>query len=206
MGGKIMYRYDIINHFITKLNLKTYLEIGVFDGECIQKINCPIKDGVDPCIERGLSIGVNYKMTSDDFFNNNRDKIYDIIFIDGLHHSEQVDIDIENSLKQTSNNGIVILHDCNPPTLEHTLIPRVQPQWNGDVYKSILKFRKNNINHKYFTIDCDWGVGVIMKNSNLGNKVKNIDFEMGIVSWDYFDFNRNNLLNLITVEEFKTLY
>jgi hypothetical protein len=45
-----------------------------------------------------------------------------------------------------------------------------------------------------------------MKNSNLGNKVKNIDFEMGIVSWDYFDFNRNDLLNLITVEEFKTQY
>ena len=90
--------------------------------------------------------------------------------------------------------------------MNHTLIPRVQPQWNGDVYKSILKFRKNNINHKYFTVDCDWGVGVIMKNSNLGNKVKNIDFEMGIVSWDYFDFNRNDLLNLITVEEFKTQY
>ena len=48
------------------------------------------------------------------------------------------------SLKQTNNNGIVILHYCNPPSLEHTLIPRVQPQWNGDVYKSILKFRKNN--------------------------------------------------------------
>jgi hypothetical protein len=201
-----MYRYDIINHFITKLNLKTYLEIGVFDGECIQKINCPIKDWVDPCIEKGESIGVNYKMTSDDFFNSNRDKFYDIIFIDGLHHSEQVDIDIENSLKQTNENGIVIIHDCNPPTLNHTLIPRVQPEWNGDVYKSILKFRKNNINHKYFTVDCDWGVGVIMKNSNLGNKVKNIDFEMGIVSWDYFDFNRNDLLNLITVEEFKTQY
>ena len=206
MESESMYRYNIINHFISKLNLKTYLEIGVFDGECIEKVNCPTKDGVDPCFEKGLSISVNYNMTSDDFFNNNRDKFYDIIFIDGLHHSEQVDIDIENSLKQTNNNGIVILHDCNPPTLEHTLIPRVQPQWNGDVYKSILKFRKNNKIHEYFTVDCDYGIGVIMKNYKSKNKVKNADFEKGIQSWDYFDLNRNNLLNLITTEEFQTLY
>jgi len=200
-----MYRYDIINHFITKLNLKSYLEIGVFDGECLQKINCEIKDGVDPGFENGRSVGVNYRMTSDEFFNSNQNKIYDIIFIDGLHHSEQVDIDIENSIKQTSENGIIILHDCNPPTLNHTLIPRVQSQWNGDVYKSILKFRKNNINHEYFTVDSDWGVGVIIKNSS-GKTSKIGDFNLGINNWDYFDMNRNELLNIITVDEFKILY
>lgn len=201
-----MYRYDIINHFISKLNLKSYLEIGVFDGECIQKIICEKKDGVDPGVENGQSIGVNYKMTSDDFFNNNRNKFYDIIFIDGLHYSEQVDIDIENSLKQTVENGIIILHDCNPPTLTHTLIPRVSVQWNGDVYKSILKFRKNNLNHEYFTIDSDWGVGVIIKNYKSGNPMKTADFDLGISDWNYFNDNRNDLLNLITVDEFKLRY
>lgn len=206
MASEIMYRYDIINYFISKLNLQTYLEIGVFDGECIQKINCPVKDGVDPGTENGLSVGVNYKMTSDEFFNSNRNKYYDIIFIDGLHYSKQVDIDIENSLKQTNKNGIVILHDCNPPTLKHTLIPRIQPQWNGDVYKSILKFRNSNFNHEYFTVDCDWGVGVIMKNYKSKNEVKVANFEKGIQDWDYFDSNRNHLLNLITTKEFLTLY
>jgi hypothetical protein len=201
-----MYRYDIINYFINKLNLKTYLEIGVFDGECMQKIICENKDGVDPGTENGKSIGVNYNMTSDDFFKNNQDKFYDIIFIDGLHHSEQVDIDIENSLKQSSENGIIILHDCNPPTLNHTLIPRVLVQWNGDVYKSTLRFRKNNLNHEYFTIDCDWGVGVIIKNFNSGNPIKTANFDLGINDWDYFDKNRNDLLNLITVDDFKLKY
>ena len=201
-----MYRYDIINHFISKLNLKTYLEIGVFDGECLQKIICENKDGVDPGVENGLSIGVNYNMTSNEFFKNNTDKIYDIIFIDGLHHSEQVDVDIENSIKHSSENGIIILHDCNPPTLNHTLIPRVSVQWNGDVYKSILKFRKNNITHEYFTVDCDWGIGVIIKNYNSGNPIKTSNFDLGINDWNYFNINRNDLLNLITVDEFKLKY
>jgi hypothetical protein len=45
-----------------------------------------------------------------------------------------------------------------------------------------------------------------MKNYKSKNKVKNADFEKGIQSWDYFNLNRNNLLNLITTEEFQTLY
>jgi hypothetical protein len=201
-----MYRYDIINYLISKMNLKTYLEIGVFDGECFKNINCEIKDGVDPGTENGLSFGVNYHTTSDDFFKNHINKIYDIVFIDGLHHSEQVDLDIENSIKNTSENGVIVLHDCNPPTLNHTLIPRIQSQWNGDVYKSILRFRKNNTKHKYFTIDSDWGVGVIIKNCDSDDSVKINDFDLGINNWDFFDKNRKDLLNLITVEQFKIQY
>ena len=155
-----MKRTDIINTFIQKYGYKSYLEVGTQDPTSnFDKINVEHKVSIDP-FPRGE---VTFVGTSDEYFESIADDVkYDIIFIDGLHHSEQVDIDIENSLKQTNNNGIVILHDCNPPTLEHTLIPRVQPQWNGDVYKSILKFRKNNKNHEYFTVDCDWGVGVIM--------------------------------------------
>lgn len=200
-----MYRYDIINHFITKLNLKTYLEIGVFDGECIQKINCPIKDGVDPCIEKGESIGVNYKMTSDDFFNNNRDKFYDIIFIDGLHHSEQVDKDIENALNHLVDNGIIVLHDCSPEKEEYTFIPRVTGPWNGDVYKSILRFRQK-YNHSYFTVDTDCGCGVIIKDNNNQIHCDKESLQQGLNSWSHFDQNRKQLLNLISVDEFKATY
>ena len=95
-----MYKDEIINHYIKKYDFKKYLEIGVFGGGCISKINCLHKDGVDPGIEDLLSPFVNYEMTSDEFFNKldeNTEK-YDIVLIDGLHHSEQVDKDIENVL------------------------------------------------------------------------------------------------------------
>jgi len=39
-----MYRYDIINALIRKNKYKTYLEIGVRDNHCFNKIN--IKDKV----------------------------------------------------------------------------------------------------------------------------------------------------------------
>ena len=68
-----MFRFDIINHLIKINNFTNYLEIGVFDGECIRQINCQNKDGVDPGAENGLAIGVNYKLASNDFFEQNKD-------------------------------------------------------------------------------------------------------------------------------------
>jgi hypothetical protein len=201
-----MYRFDIINHLIKINDFKNYLEIGVFDGECIKQIVCENKDGVDPGAENGLAIGVNYKLTSNDFFANHSDKIYDLIFIDGLHHSTQVDLDLKNSLNQTKDSGIVILHDCNPPTEEMTLIPRQTIQWNGDVYKSVLKFRRDNKDHSYYTVDTDWGVGIIIKNVKQSTNVKVEEFDKALEDWNYFDINRNRLLNIITEDEFYNIF
>jgi hypothetical protein len=196
-----MYRYEIINSFIKKYEFKDYLEIGVFKGECIREIECENKDGVDPGIENVLIEEVNYPMGSNEFFNQNNKK-YDIVFIDGLHHSEQVDLDIKNALKWTNDNGVVLLHDCNPPTPNHAAVPQIQEAWNGDVYKSVLKFQKNNKNYLYYTIDTDWGVGVIVKNKNQIYSLSDESYESGINNWDYFDSKRNELLNLISVDRF----
>lgn len=199
-----MYRDDIINYFIEKNNFERYLEIGVFDGGNIRKIKCKHKDGVDPGVEGVIDDNVTFAITSNEFFDKIAPTIekYDIVFIDGLHHSEQVDLDIENALKYTNDNGIIILHDCNPPTLGHALVPRQQLAWNGDVYKSILKFQKNNTQHTYYTVDADWGIGVIVKNKLQENTVSAEKYDLGISNWDFFNKNRSELLNLIPSEQF----
>lgn len=198
-----MYRYEIINKFIEKFDFKDYLEIGVFKGECIREIKCDNKDGVDPGVEKVLIEEVNYPMDSNQFFKQNQKK-YDIVFIDGLHHSEQVDLDIVNSLKWTNENGIIVLHDCNPPTPNHAAVPQIQETWNGDVYKSVLKFQRDNVKHNYYTIDTDWGVGVIVKNKPPMNKMEDSFYSSGINDWHFFHTNRDNLLNLISVDKFLT--
>ena len=107
-------RYDIINHLIKHYNYSSYLEIGTrktkdnFDKILIKKKEC-----IDP---KPLSKLITYRMTSDKAFEiiKKKNKTFDIIFIDGLHLSEQVDIDIKNSLDILNDNGIIILHDCNP--------------------------------------------------------------------------------------------
>ena len=203
-----MYRFDIINHFITKYNFVNYLEIGVFNGECIEAVIAEHKDGVDPGSEGVVHPKVNYPITSDEFFDliKDHDVKYDIIFIDGLHHSDQVIKDITNSLKHTTDNGVIVMHDCNPPTQAHAQVPRNgQNEWNGDTYKAFLQSRINNPQHEHFVVDDDWGVGVILKNQS-DFPITKENLQEGIDSWDYFDQNRKKLLNLITPDEFKESY
>ncbi len=203
-----MYRFDIINHLIEIYGFKNYLEIGVYRGENIRKIIAEHKDGVDPGTEGEMVPEVNYNMTSDDFFEfiKDHDEIkYDIIFIDGLHHSDQVDKDIENSLKHLVPNGVIVLHDCSPEKEEYSLVPRVTGPWHGDVYKSVLNFRKK-YKHTIFTVDTDCGCGVIINDNSNKNFCDNESLEKGLSSWSYFDENRIHLLNLITTDEFKEYY
>ena len=108
-----MNRVELINHYLSKKDLKKYLEIGVYKGHSFNGVNAEIKDSVDPDTDSPAI----YHMTSDDFFEKvatTLDYKYDVIFIDGLHHTEQVDKDIKNSLKYLEEDGVVILHDCNP--------------------------------------------------------------------------------------------
>ena len=202
-----MYRFEIINSFIKKHNFKNYLEIGVCHGDCIREVQCENKDGVDSGWEGHMVPETNFKMTSDAFFQQN-EKIYDIVFIDGLHHSDQVDKDIINSINYTTDNGVIILHDCNPPTYAHSVIPcpNYQMAWNGDVYKSVLRFQQNNQNHTFFTVDSDWGVGVILKNTKPTHTLTPEQYQRGIDDWFYFDKNRKELLNLMSIQSFKEIH
>lgn len=196
-------RYDIINYLIDKYKLINYLEIGVFKGENIKQVSALHKDGVDPGAEGYTPIEVNYPMTSDAFFDlikGHTDIKYDIIFIDGLHHSVQVESDIKNSLNHIVDGGFILLHDCNPVSYDAQLIPRQTVAWNGDVWKAFVDFKSNNSSYPCAVIDTDFGVGVIR---NLGNGYK---LENRIADWNYFNKNRKELLNLVTWDEFKAAY
>ena len=53
-----------------------------------------------------------FKMTSDDFFKDRlTHKMYDFIYIDGSHFSEQVYKDAINSFRCLNTNGIIIFDD-----------------------------------------------------------------------------------------------
>ena len=99
-----MKRYEIINLLIVKNGYKSYLEIGLDNGLNFSKIKIDNKKSVDPALGQYSHAKPTYKLTSDDFFKQNKDK-YDIIFIDGLHHSEQVYRDIKNSLDERKRHN-----------------------------------------------------------------------------------------------------
>jgi ADP-heptose:LPS heptosyltransferase len=199
-------RIDIINSLIKKHNYKTYLEIGVRNpDDCLNYINCDLKHGVDPGIEGNYP--VTFNMTSDEFFKINKSD-YDIIFIDGLHIDEQVERDIINSLSILNKNGSIVLHDCNPPQIYHARedyedhSTPARWDWNGTVWKAIVKIRSEIDGIYTSVIDTDWGVGIIQK-SEISNKIIN---DNPFYSYNKFSKNRVHYLNLISTDEFISQY
>ena len=202
-------RWELMNYLIKKYKLVNYLEIGVNDGLCIRQIEAEHKDGVDPY--PGSEVGgaivpeINYPITSDSFFEllKGHDIKYDMIFIDGLHHSEQVDKDIQNALNHITDDGFIILHDCNPLDYYMQLVPRETGLWNGDVWKSVAKLRCTDPSLEIYVVDTDWGVGVVRK----GHQDLYTKASLGTcLTWPYFDDNRKELINLITVNDFYKKY
>ena len=51
-----------------------------------------------------------FKMSSNKFFHQNKN-MFDLIYVDGDHSSDQVYMDINNSWKILNKNGILILDD-----------------------------------------------------------------------------------------------
>lgn len=162
--NKIQPRASIINHLIKRFNYKKYLEIGYYDGTNFSHINADIKYSVDPYPLKHTN---SHRMTSDEFFKNNS-TIFDIIFVDGLHHSDQVYKDIVNSLKFLSERGTIVCHDMNPKTEKEQLVPRVSKHWTGDCWKAFVKLRSENNDLEMFVVDIDHGIGIIRR--KIGNK------------------------------------
>ena len=152
-------RIEIVQRIIDLKNYRSYLEIGTFKDELFSKIKCEKKIGVDPFS------GGNTRMTSDDFFKQNKEK-FDCIFVDGLHHYDQVKQDIENSINCLNENGILLVHDCLPISISAQSIPRTEVNWNGDVWKVGYELSKiKNLNFKIANIDS--GVGYLKKNDEI---------------------------------------
>ncbi len=200
-----MFRFDIINKIISNNRFSKYLEIGVRNpDDCFNKINCENKDSVDPNIEFKDAV-VDYNLTSDKFFSElekgkldkEPDHKWDVVFIDGLHLSYQVKNDIENSLNHLSENGYIVLHDCNPPDWFHAredyLVNGQLFNWNGTVWKALYYFRANRPDLNICAVDTDWGCGLITKMKS-GYKRPKVPFNN-----EFFEYNKmiaNRELNL----------
>tara|TARA_B100001123_G_C15008297_1_gene906465 strand:+ start:239 stop:619 length:381 start_codon:yes stop_codon:yes gene_type:complete len=120
----------------------------------------------------------------------------------GLHLEHQVDNDIYNSLNHISDNGFVLLHDCNPPTEKHQIKKYDEKSpWNGTVWKSIAKLRMKEKNLKIYTVDTDLGCWNNKKNAN-GNDI----LQTETLTYKFLEKNRKKVLNLIYVSEFLKIF
>lgn len=204
-------RIEIINGLIAKNNYKSYLEIGVRDGSCFWNITPTAGNnlnmiGVDP----DTNSAATHFVTSDQFFSNTihllkdekGDKLekFDIIFIDGLHHADQVYRDIINSLAVLNEGGTIVMHDCLPTTERMQLLTTdpTKEEWTGDTWKAYVKLRTERADLAMFVVNCDYGVGIITRGAQTPLILK------GEMTYENFTRNKAAWLNVIPVETFKS--
>ena len=180
-------------------------------GDCFLKVNCEKKVGVDPYVGSGRGVyheecedeyrkgPATHVMTSDEFFETNRDEIgetFDIVFIDGLHEAEQVACDTLGALDCLNEGGAIVVHDCLPLTEEAQQVPRGDVWgWNGDAWKAVLDIRET-MDIGVYTVDTDQGCAVF-DTTRLGTSLS-----PHRRSWEHFDANRKELMNIISIPEF----
>ena len=186
---------DLLNFLIQTFDLKSYLEIGVQNPKNnFDKIKCIDKTGVDPIYVRGDILVT----TSDLFFDWNENKKFDLIFIDGLHHANQVRRDFENSLKCLNDNGFIVIHDTLPTDEKYTHVPRDSKIWFGDVYKFAMTLSEYD-KIGFLTIDFDCGCTVVYKHAGK-NGVKHSKHTKP--NWEFFQKHKSLLLRIVSVNDF----
>lgn len=192
-------RTELMNLLIEEFKLQTYLEIGLQNKKSnFDKIN--IKDNFKVSVDPDINANATFQFTSDEFFKKNRITplvfTFDLIFIDGLHHANQVKKDFENSMEFLNDGGFIVLHDCNPAEEIYSLVPRQSKLWNGDVYKfaSTLKLYSGI---KYITADTDHGCCIVRKAKKYNSTFSVQDETINAITWDYFIKNKEHLINLM---------
>ncbi|NOU19317.1 MAG: class I SAM-dependent methyltransferase [Bacteroidales bacterium] len=220
-------RRTVIQRAIKAINVNTYLEIGVSNGENFVEIEAPFVIGIDPIepnkqVKQSLSENRFYfQLKSDEFFKNNKNifekRKIDLAFIDGAHNYHQALRDVQNCLNYLRPDGLIIMHDCNPispiietpATVYEEACEKVKAiginpygyAWTGDVWKTILNIRSTHKDLKVITLDCDFGLGIIKKATPESCLNYSID-QIEQLTYNELEKDRVMLLNLTDPEEF----
>ena len=208
-NSKFNNRHEVINQATFRSN--TYLEIGVENGYTFNNVHFlnENKTGVDPdpkCDNKNIC-----RVTSDQFFLERQEKQenFDVIFIDGMHQSEYVLRDFNNSIKILNNNGSIFIDDIIPLNYNEQLripqkhyyendILKYGEEWTGDVWKMVyylLVHYKDKLTISYYYNINYRGIAHIKIKELI--EIREEDAINEINTYDYFkDFNK--YLKLLT--------
>lgn len=143
-----------------------YLEIGCRKGDSF----APVRSNtiaVDPFFRAEINIiGKKpalhvFQQTSDDFFERAflaRNGIrLGLAFLDGMHQFEFLLRDFINAEASMNPDGVIVLHDCVPFTMDMTTrdpVNRPRWAWTGDVWKLIPILKTWRPDLKVTVLDC----------------------------------------------------
>ena len=216
-----MVRVEVVNRIIEQIGGRGYLEIGVKRGGTFMRISADRKIGVDPVwpnLKMLIYLLKNanvkyYRMKSDKFFRKYSMKLaksnIDVVLIDGWHEYHQSLRDVENCLKFMPDNGVIVVHDCNPQSELAAVSPMADKMagrrpgvWNGDVWKTVVRLRCCHKELNVFVLNCDQGLGIITRglpDVELGFSEEDIEN----MTYEDLHGDREKLLNLKEADYFE---
>jgi len=174
-----MNKTQTIQNIIDLNGYNTYLEIGLGNKGNFEALQINFKEGVDP----------EFNLNSDAFFDANKQS-FDLIFIDGLHHAEQVEKDIVNAWNCLNAKGQILIHDIKPPTFDSQVVPRKQKIWCGDVWRVWNGLKSTKLKLGY--LHDDFGIGVIYKSKHK----LTVGFVDGQMDWKEYHKKKGWLINI----------
>ena len=168
-------KMELIHLVSRRLNLVNYLELctpttGNYYGEIKRwrfntarrlMYNCPkgFDDGLPVDFKiLGFDIGDAIEKLKAD-----PNKV-DICLVDGWHTYDYAIRDLTCAYELLADGGVLVVHDCFPPTELMASPVWIPGSWCGVVYKAFLDFVLARNDLDYRTVNLDYGCGIIVKN------------------------------------------
>ena len=88
---------------------------------------------------------------------------FDIVLVDPWHEYETSRRDLDAAFKLIGPGGTLVVHDCLPPRAEIAGPDFTPGEWCGVTYQAYIDFVTGRDDLAYYTVDIDYGCGVIEK-------------------------------------------
>jgi hypothetical protein len=223
-----MKKSDIINRLNRKHGFRRFLEISTLttgrDFAKVDAADLDIKDRLTYRWPDDHSDGepVTFSTPEPSSHRLVKDLIdagyrYDSIFVDPYHSYTCSHVDISGAFALLEPGGVMVVHDCGPTDPEMLCPEYKDGFWCGVTYAAFIDFTLGRRDLSYYTVDCDFGCGVIYKQRILLPYPSTEEWSRLLFGWDiarqdddartkfYLD-NRAALLNLISEDEFGRLF
>lgn len=181
-------RVELLQLLVQINSYQSYLEIGCDKNQVFSQMHLPIKEGVDP------RRGGTQRMTSDEFFTKDH-RLWDLIFIDGLHTYDQVSRDFDNAFKRLNSGGTIVIHDMLPTSPGQAQSTAQEKYWLGDVWRLAFDL---SLRHdlKFNVLTMDFGCGIVTHGHQLPVNLLSTGND-----WQFYQ-DHYQLLPLTTFEEY----
>ena len=152
-----LYRAGVLNR---------YLELGIKKGSCFNVI-APLATeayavDIEDCykyIKQNKNLIWYYGKTTDFLNNNDKNRKFDLVFIDACHKHEASLKDFKLVLPFVNENGLILLHDTYPTCEELTTL-----YYCWDTYKTANYIRKHFYKEcEIVTLPFYFGITVVRK-------------------------------------------